>query len=178
LNFYAGSSLSILCREGGFTVHQMTRTTTGSAVQASTVRHRVLEGQPFPLGATWDGLGVNFALFSANATKVELCLFDNTGQREVERIELPEYTDEVWHGYLPDARPGQIYGYRVHGPYQPEDGLRFNSHKLLLDPYAKELAGRRSSPQVKAASTTLHLGMKRALSRRSKERSRREEPWR
>ncbi|HEX7815465.1 MAG TPA: hypothetical protein VF436_10090, partial [Dyella sp.] len=79
---------------------------------------RVREGRPFPLGATWDGLGVNFALFSAHATKVELCLFDEQG-REIERIALPEYTDEIWHGYLPDARPGQIYGYRVHGPYDP-----------------------------------------------------------
>jgi isoamylase len=71
-----------------------------------TRKSRILEGRPFPLGATWDGLGVNFALFSANATKVELCLFDDRGERELERIELPEYTNEVWHGYLPDARPG------------------------------------------------------------------------
>ncbi|MDB5573463.1 MAG: glycogen debranching enzyme GlgX, partial [Tardiphaga sp.] len=99
-------------------------------------RHRVQEGKPFPLGATWDGLGVNFALFSAHAEKVELCLFDLDGQIELERIELPEYTDEVWHGYLPDARPGQVYGYRVYGPYQPKQGHRFNHHKLLLDPYA------------------------------------------
>ena len=102
---------------------------------------RVLEGQPFPLGATWDGLGVNFALFSANATKVELCLFDAEGKRETARVELPEYTDEVWHGYLPDARPGTIYGYRVHGPYEPAAGHRFNPNKLLLDPYAKRLVG-------------------------------------
>jgi glycogen operon protein len=101
---------------------------------------RVREGSPFPLGATWDGLGVNFALYSANATKVELCLFDARG-RERERIELPEYTDEVWHGYLPDARPGQLYGYRVHGPYEPYSGHRFNPNKLLLDPYAKRLVG-------------------------------------
>ena len=71
---------------------------------------RISEGLPHPLGATWDGLGVNFALFSANATKVELCLFDPTGTQEIARIELPEYTDEVWHGYLPDARPGTVYG--------------------------------------------------------------------
>ena len=101
-------------------------------------RSRIREGSPFPLGATWDGLGVNFALFSAHATKVELCLFDDDGERELERIELPEYTDEVWHGYLPDARPGTIYGYRVHGPYEPEAGHRFNPNKLLLDPYAKQ----------------------------------------
>ena len=83
-------------------------------------RSRLSEGLPYPLGATWDGKGVNFALFSANATKVELCLFDDDGEREVERIELPEYTDEIWHGYVPDARPGTVYGYRVHGPYEPE----------------------------------------------------------
>jgi glycogen operon protein len=104
-------------------------------------RTRVREGLPFPLGATWDGLGVNFALFSANATKVELCIFDQNGERELERIELPEYTDEVWHGYLPDARPGTVYGYRVHGPYEPADGHRFNPNKLLLDPYAKQIVG-------------------------------------
>lgn len=105
-------------------------------------KSRVTEGTPFPLGATWDGLGVNFALFSAHATKVELCLFDDTGRREIERIELPEYTNEVWHGYLPDANPGQIYGYRVHGPYEPDAGHRFNPNKLLIDPYAKQLIGR------------------------------------
>jgi len=98
---------------------------------------RIHEGLPTPLGATWDGIGVNFAVFSANATKVELCLFDAGGERELERIELPEYTDEIWHGYLPDARPGTIYGYRVHGPYDPQNGHRFNPNKLLLDPYAK-----------------------------------------
>lgn len=103
---------------------------------------RISEGLPAPLGATWDGIGVNFAVFSANATKVELCLFDASGEREVERIELPEYTDEIWHGYLPDARPGTIYGYRVHGPYEPENGHRFNPNKLLLDPYAKAHIGR------------------------------------
>lgn len=104
---------------------------------ASTLR----EGKPFPLGATWDGLGVNFALFSAHATKVELCLFDIEGKEEIERIELPEYTDEVWHGYLPTARPGTVYGYRVHGPYDPKAGHRFNPNKLLIDPYAKQLVG-------------------------------------
>jgi isoamylase len=101
----------------------------------------IREGQPFPLGATWDGLGVNFALFSANATKVEICLFDIDGKRELERLELPEYTDEVWHGYLPTARPGTVYGYRVHGPYEPQSGHRFNPNKLLIDPYAKQLVG-------------------------------------
>ncbi|WP_422003158.1 glycogen debranching protein GlgX [Reyranella sp.] len=103
---------------------------------------RLSEGLPYPLGATWDGLGVNFALFSANATKVELCLFDAGGEREIERITLPEYTDEVWHGYLPDARPGTVYGYRVHGPYEPAAGHRFNPNKLLLDPYTKQMIGK------------------------------------
>ena len=113
-----------------------------SAPDSATAEHsRIREGLPFPLGATWDGLGVNFALFSANATQVELCLFDSTGEVELERIELPEYTDETFHGYLPDAHPGQIYGYRVYGPYDPENGHRFNHHKLLIDPYAKQLVG-------------------------------------
>jgi glycogen operon protein len=109
--------------------------------QTPARRSQIDEGLPHPLGATWDGLGVNFALFSASATKVELCLFDGHGRREIERIELPEFTDEVWHGYLQDARPGTVYGYRVHGPYEPEAGLRFNPHKLLLDPYSKGIVG-------------------------------------
>jgi glycogen operon protein len=110
---------------------------------------RLSEGLPYPLGATWDGLGVNFALFSANATKVELCLFDDSGQTELERIELPEFTDEVWHGYVHDARPGTIYAYRVHGPYAPEEGHRFNANKLLLDPYARAHVGELSwHPEV------------------------------
>ncbi|MDK9721533.1 MAG: glycogen debranching protein GlgX [Rhodospirillales bacterium] len=105
-------------------------------------RSRVLKsGLPYPLGATWSGKGVNFALFSAHAEKVELCLFDPTGHHETERIEMPEYTDEVWHVLVPDIRPGQLYGYRVHGPYDPQHGHRFNPHKLLLDPYAKALHG-------------------------------------
>ena len=94
------------------------------------------------LGASWDGRGTNFALFSANAQKVELCLFDSQGRRELERIELPERSEDVWHGYLNDVSPGQLYGYRVHGPYEPEHGHRFNPNKLLLDPYARRLAGR------------------------------------
>ncbi|MBN9561959.1 MAG: glycogen debranching protein GlgX [Alphaproteobacteria bacterium] len=110
-------------------------------MSVSVPKTRITEGLPYPLGATWDGLGVNFALFSANATKVELCLFDATGETELERIELPEFTDEVWHGYLPDARPPTVYGYRVHGPYEPENGHRFNPNKLLLDPYAKGHVG-------------------------------------
>ena len=101
----------------------------------------VWPGSPYPLGATWDGEGVNFALFSENADKVDLCLFDARGRREVQRIQMPEQTDQVWHAYLPEARPGLLYGYRVHGPYRPEQGHRFNPNKLLLDPYAKFLAG-------------------------------------
>jgi isoamylase len=99
------------------------------------------EGLPHPRGATWDGQGTNFAIFSAHATKVELCLFDAWGEREVERIVLPEYTDEVWHGYVPDVGPATFYGYRIHGPYEPEAGHRFNPNKLLLDPYARAHAG-------------------------------------
>ena len=97
----------------------------------------VQEGLPHPRGATWQGKGVNFALFSAHATRVELCLFDETGERETARIDLPEYTDEIWHGYVPDVHPGAIYGYRVHGPYEPSGGHRFNPNKLVLDPYAQ-----------------------------------------
>jgi glycogen operon protein len=103
---------------------------------------RVLEGLPHPIGATWDGRGTNFALFSAHAEKVELCLFDRQGRRELERVALPECTDYVWHGYLPEVMPGQRYGYRAHGPYEPERGHRFNPNKLLFDPYAKRIAGR------------------------------------
>jgi len=102
---------------------------------------RVWPGAPNPLGATWDGSGVNFALFSAHARKVELCLYDHDGITETGRVVLPEYTHEVWHCYLPDVRPGQLYGYRVHGPYDPQAGHRFNANKLLLDPYAKILVG-------------------------------------
>ncbi|HVC57452.1 MAG TPA: glycogen debranching protein GlgX [Stellaceae bacterium] len=102
---------------------------------------RVWPGQPHPLGAIWDGEGVNFALFSAHAEKVELCLFDRSGTHEEARIVLPEYTDEVWHCYLPEVRPGQLYGYRVYGPYDPAAGHRFNPNKLLLDPYAQAISG-------------------------------------
>lgn len=98
-------------------------------------------GSPEPLGATWTGLGVNFAVFSANAEKVELCIFDRIGRREIARMEMPECTDEVFHGYLPEARPGLVYGYRAYGPYRPERGHRFNPSKLLLDPYARQLTG-------------------------------------
>ncbi len=101
----------------------------------------VWTGSPFPLGATWDGQGVNFALFSEHATRVELCLFDPTGRREVQRIELQDRTNLIWHCYLPEARPGLLYGYRVHGPYDPASGHRFNPNKLLLEPYAKDIVG-------------------------------------
>src|SRR5262245_22775646 len=102
---------------------------------------RLAPGKPYPLGATWDGLGVNFAVFSANAEKVELCLFDPSGKREIARFALPECTDEVWHGYLPDGNEGLLYGYRAYGAYEPARGHRFNPNKLLIDPYARQLAG-------------------------------------
>lgn len=102
---------------------------------------KIKEGLPFPRGAHWYGDGTNFALFSANATKVEVCLFDGDGRNEIARIELPEYTDQIFHGYIPDVGPGTFYGYRVHGPYLPEEGHRFNANKLVLDPYARAHAG-------------------------------------
>ena len=99
-------------------------------------------GYPYPLGATWLGNGVNFAIFSEHATSVDLCLFDSIDTRQENiRIPVTEHTDQVWHVFLPDVRPGQLYGYRVSGPYDPERGLRFNSSKLLLDPYGKAIAG-------------------------------------
>ncbi|MFL5342705.1 MAG: glycogen debranching protein GlgX [Gemmataceae bacterium] len=99
---------------------------------------RVWPGRPYPLGATWDGAGVNFALYSEHATKVELCLFDSAdATAEAHRVDLPEHTDQVWHAYVPDVLPDQLYGYRVHGPYDPEHGHRFNPHKVVLDPYAR-----------------------------------------
>ncbi|MBC8027602.1 MAG: glycogen debranching protein GlgX, partial [Steroidobacteraceae bacterium] len=104
-------------------------------------KYRLREGLPHPRGATWDGRGVNFSLFSANATKVELCLFDTQGKTELERIVLPEYTDEIWHGYIEGLGPGDAYGFRVHGPYEPAAGHRFNPHKLLADPYARAFVG-------------------------------------
>jgi len=102
---------------------------------------RVWPGKPYPLGATWDGRGVNFALYSEHATRVDLCLFESAAATsESVCIALPERTDLVWHGYFPDLRPGHVYGYRVHGPYDPQAGHRFNPHKIVLDPYAKEIA--------------------------------------
>jgi isoamylase len=103
---------------------------------------RVWPGQPYPLGATWDGEGVNFALFSESATSVDLCLFNHQADAiESHQILLRERTDQVWHCYLPDVRPGQYYGFRVHGPYDPNNGHRFNPAKLLIDPYAKAITG-------------------------------------
>ena len=103
---------------------------------------KIWPGHPYPLGATWDGQGVNFALFSENATAVELCLFDRPdSDKESHRIRVEERTDQVWHLYIPGLWPGQLYGYRVHGPYEPEAGHRFNPAKLLIDPYAKAISG-------------------------------------
>jgi isoamylase len=102
---------------------------------------RLEAGLPYPLGATWDGMGVNFAVFSANATRMQLCLFDAGGRRQIARLDLPERSEDVWHGYLAKAQPGLVYGFRAHGPYDPPNGMRFNPQKLLLDPYAKCLVG-------------------------------------
>ena len=110
-------------------------------------------GTPHPLGATWDGHGVNFAVFSEHAEAIEVCIFDTRGRREVMRARLPERTDFVWHGYLPDAGPGTLYGVRAHGPYRPEQGHRFNANRLLLDPYARDVVG-------KLRWTDAHFGYK------------------
>jgi glycogen operon protein len=99
-------------------------------------------GHPWPLGAHWDGDGVNIAVFSAHAQRIELCLFDANGQHELRRVDLPAHTQDVWHGYLPGAAPGLVYGFRAHGPWRPERGHRFNPNKLLLDPYARAIVGR------------------------------------
>ena len=101
-------------------------------------------GSPQPLGATYTAEGVNFAVFASGAQRVELCLFDPSGERELQRIPLPERTENVWHGFLPAPHgvAGLVYGFRVHGPYDPLYGLRHNPHKLLIDPYARDLAGK------------------------------------
>src|SRR6185312_4953445 len=102
----------------------------------------VYPGSPFPLGATYDGEGVNFALYSENAEGVDLCFFDETDTGvETARIPLKEMSHYVWHAYIPGIKPGQLYGYRVHGAYDPQNGHRFNHHKLLIDPYAKSISG-------------------------------------
>ena len=95
---------------------------------------KILPGRPHPLGATWDGSGTNFAIYSEYAEWVELCLFDQPDAPETERIRLPERTTYVWHGYIHGMQPGQLYGYRVHGPFEPKECLRFNSNMLLIDP--------------------------------------------
>jgi len=101
---------------------------------------RVWPGKSYPLGATWDGAGVNFAIFSEHATKVELCLFESAdASKESLRIALADQTDQVWHAYLPGIQPEQLYGYRVSGPYEPQNGHRFNPNKIVLDPYAKAI---------------------------------------
>jgi isoamylase len=100
---------------------------------------KIWPGKPYPLGANWDGAGVNFSLFSENATKVELCVFDGPDAKRETRLPLRHQTHQIWHGYLPEARPGQFYGYRVYGPYEPNEGHRFNPAKLVLDPYAKAI---------------------------------------
>ena len=102
----------------------------------------ISEGKPYPLGATADEKGANFAVFSANATRVEVCFFDTDGKREIGRFELPERTDEVFHGHVTEVGPATLYGFRVHGPYEPEAGHRFNPNKLLLDPYARAHSGK------------------------------------
>src|SRR6185503_8393744 len=116
--------------------HNMTRT----AAQHSAT-HELWPGSPFPLGATPDDEGVNFAIFSRHAEKIELCLFDDSGKREIARLQLRERTDFVWHGYVPGLKAGALYAYRAHGTYAPEQGHRFNPHKLVLCPYAKAIVG-------------------------------------
>src|SRR5688572_2646182 len=102
----------------------------------------MLPGQPSRLGAHWDGIGVNFAVFSENATGVELCFYDSDDPtKETERIRVREKTAHVWHCYIPDIKPGQLYGYRMEGPFDPQRGMRFNPSKLLLDPYARAVTG-------------------------------------
>ncbi len=101
----------------------------------------ILPGEYTRLGANCDDEGVNFAVFSAHAQRVELCIFSDDGKSEVERLVLPEFTNEIWHGYVPGLKPGSLYGLRVHGPYEPQNGHRFNANKLLIDPYARELVG-------------------------------------
>jgi glycogen operon protein len=101
----------------------------------------ITAGSPDPLGATWDGAGVNFAVFSQHATRMQLCLFTPDARHEAQAIDLPEHVGHIWHGYVPGLRPGQAYGFRAHGPYRPDEGHRFNPHKLLLDPYARAISG-------------------------------------
>ena len=117
---------------------------------------RIWPGKPYPLGATWDGEGVNFALLSEHAEQVEVCLFDSAdASQELCRVQLPEQTDRIWHGYLPDVRPGQAYGYRVDGPYEPAEEHRFNPAKVLLDPYAKALVRNVAAGGIAEGASTI-----------------------
>ncbi|MGZ4998711.1 MAG: glycogen debranching protein GlgX, partial [Methylomonas sp.] len=130
----------------------------------------VWPGRPYLRGACWDGEGVNFAIFSENADKVELCLFDSSGRNEIQRIGLKECTNFVWHCFLPEARPGLLYGFRVHGPYRPQEGHRFNPYKLLIEPYAQDIVG---TPRWSDAHFGYRIGSKVAdlsLSRRNNAR--------
>lgn len=119
----------------------MESVSVGHASQGAISSHKLLPGKPAPFGSTPDAAGVNFSIFSAHAEKIELCLFDETGTVEVARLPLVGRTNDAWHGYLPECAPGQLYGYRVHGPYEPQVGHRFNPNKLLIDPYARQLHG-------------------------------------
>ena len=123
-----------------------------------------LSGTPYPLGATCDGRGTNFAVFAGGAEQVDLCLFDATGRQELRRVTLRECTDGVWHGYLPTVAAGQLYGYRAHGPYQPEQGLRYNSNKLLLDPYARRIAGSTKWSRPANSAKTFYFASTRSKS--------------
>lgn len=114
---------------------------SGSTLNANTPLDALAAGRPYPLGAQHDGAGVNFAVFSAHASRIELCVFDPTGQHELARLDLPERSGDVWHGYLPGARVGMLYGLRAHGPWVPDCGLRFDATRLLLDPCAREIVG-------------------------------------
>ena len=120
-----------------------TKNRSAVGVTSSMNKVRVWTGAPYPLGATLAGEGVNFSLYSENATGVDLCLFDRPEtDHEGVRVRMTECTDHVWHVFLPDVRPGQLYGYRVYGPYEPSNGNRFNASKVLIDPYAKAIAGK------------------------------------
>ena len=125
-------------------------------VTAAGSELRLQAGRPWPMGAHWDGQGVNFAVYSGNATRIELCLFDAEGAEEWARIELPACSDGVWHGYLPGGTPGIVYGLRAHGPWRPDRGHRFNAHKLLLDPWAREIVGRHEWLPEHFGSDALH----------------------
>ncbi|HEX5865567.1 MAG TPA: glycogen debranching enzyme GlgX, partial [Casimicrobiaceae bacterium] len=132
---------------------------------------RIGTGSPHPLGATWDGRATNFAIFSSSAENIELCLFDKSGRTEVDRIALPERTEDVWHGSLPYVQPGQLYGYRVHGPYDPAGGFRFNPNKLLIDPYSKRLGGHFTWTDAHLAYRVGHKREDCSFDRRDKSRA-------